>query len=144
MPLVDSSDAQSSKAKFTPGLILLTGSLVLSTLAQGQTNDVVANGSVGAGDDLLRRHCTTCHSSTRWESTGHTILGWHLVVARMRWLNGAWIGDDHQAIVDQLARRFPASREDALYEWVSGLSAMTFTAAMILATLHQRKRRRFP
>jgi hypothetical protein len=38
---------------------------------------------------LLQARCTLCHPPGNYLNQHHTLLGWHLVIARMRWLNRA-------------------------------------------------------
>jgi hypothetical protein len=75
---------------------------------------------------LLAARCSACHPADVYAARSHGWLGWHAVVLRMRWLNGAALTFGEQtAIVAELRRQAPARPADEWREWLC--------AALVLA-----------
>jgi hypothetical protein len=90
---------------------------------------------------LLEAHCTACHGTANYADKRHTVLGWHLVMLRMRYLNGAVIdAEDLGLIRDELLRQHGPTRA----EWVieSGALGLALAAAAALPWLLRRMLRR--
>lgn len=92
-------------------------------------------------DPLLVSKCTTCHTSTRWEASRHTWVGWLWLTARMRWINGAALDSDEQlAVVAKLALHYPAKDEDARNEWLLAGTITIMLAGIPVGLMLGRRR----
>jgi hypothetical protein len=88
---------------------------------------------------LLERRCTECHPAERYAATRHTEPGWHLVLSRMEWLNGAAFSwGERTELVRYLAGSQGLSGSQAALE----LSAIGAPALLLLATPWLARRRR--
>jgi hypothetical protein len=81
-----------------------------------------------------------CHAAERYVETRHTALGWHLVLLRMQWLNGAAFNPgDHSQLVAHLAEAQGLSGPDAALELAAiGVPLLAFLASWFW--LHRRRR----
>jgi hypothetical protein len=58
---------------------------------------------------LLEARCGSCHALDALANTRHTLLGWHLTIARMRWWNGASMSQSEAlTLAAHLAERQPS------------------------------------
>jgi hypothetical protein len=79
---------------------------------------------------LLQARCTLCHSADNYLNRRHTLLGWHLVILRMRAFNRAPLAlDEHAVLAAELARVRPAAGVDALVEVALGTGAVALPLA---------------
>ena len=68
---------------------------------------------------LLEQRCTGCHPADSFSGIRHTPLGWHLVVLRMDWLDGANLdAGDRPVLVAHLSEIQGLAGRDALFELV--------------------------
>lgn len=84
---------------------------------------------------LLQSRCTLCHPADKYLNQRHTVIGWHLVILRMRWLNRAPIAiEDHAMLASELAQVRPAQGTDALAEYTlaGGVLTMLLSASLLL------------
>jgi hypothetical protein len=94
---------------------------------------------------LLEARCTACHDASNYAGKRHTVLGWHLVMLRMRYLNGAVIDAEERGLIrDQLLRQHGPTRA----EWVIEFGALGLASAAaaalpwLLRRVLRRRRRR--
>lgn len=75
---------------------------------------------------LLDARCTQCHPAENFLNARHTLLGWHLVVGRMRWVHRAPFNWSEQRIVArELVRQRPVAADGAAIEWAAAAGAVT-------------------
>lgn len=92
---------------------------------------------------LLQARCTLCHPPGNYLNQYHTLLGWHLVIARMRWLNRAPLGSGEQFVLAlELARLRPAPADEAAIEYGLGAGAAALPALAGWAAWRWVRRRR--
>lgn len=94
---------------------------------------------------LLKARCTLCHPADHYLHQRHTVIGWHGVILRMRWLNGAPIAlDEHAVLAGELARVRPAQGTDALVEHglVATASTLLLAVPLLAGWASNRRRRR--
>lgn len=103
----------------------------------------ISSATARPADELLLRKCTSCHTSTRWETSCHTGIGWWWLTARMRWINGAALDwAEHAAVVDSLAFHFPARNEAAREEWaLAGIFVIPLIGLPVWLIFRQRRRK---
>lgn len=78
---------------------------------------------------LAEARCTECHPAAQFEGKHHGWVGWSLVVARMRFLNGAVIsGHEAAIIIPHLVAEQGDPREDAA--WGAGLFILLIGSAL--------------
>lgn len=100
-----------------------------------------ASASAQPLDPLLVRKCTTCHTSSRWETSRHTWVGWWWLTARMRWINGAALdSSEHLEVVGRLAAQYPATGEDARNEWLLAGAIPVMLAGIPVGLVMKRRR----
>lgn len=74
-----------------------------------RARQIAAYARLPAGERLTAEHCGACHALDSLASIHHTLPGWHLVIARMRYWNGADIPyREARLIAAHLAARQPA------------------------------------
>ena len=94
---------------------------------------------------LLKARCTLCHPPNNYLNQAHTMLGWHVVIARMRWLNRAPLEWDEQFVVAaELARLRPAAAGTAAIEFGLGAGAAAVPTLAGWAAWRWMRRRRQP
>jgi len=92
---------------------------------------------------LLQSRCTLCHLADNYLNQRHTALGWHGVIARMRWLNRAPIAwDEHFVLANELARLRPAAAADAVLEVGAGTAALALPLVLLWGLGRWRRQRR--
>lgn len=94
---------------------------------------------------LLQARCTLCHPADNYLAQHHTLIGWHLVILRMRWFNRAPIAlDEHAVLAGELTRVRPAAGSDALVECAlgAGAAALSLAAALLFGWGLKRRGRR--
>lgn len=94
-------------------------------------------------DRLLQARCTLCHPADNFLNVHHTLLGWHLVIGRMRWLNRAPLDWDEQVVLaGELARLRPAAADAVTIEYGFGVGAIVLPPLAGWAVWRWMRRRR--
>lgn len=92
---------------------------------------------------LTERRCTLCHTPDNYSRSGHTWLGWQMVVLRMQYLNHCPLEPGERGvIVAHLSATQPAPLGEALMEWGACLMAVLIPVALGAAAWAWRRRSR--
>lgn len=94
-----------------------------ATLAE-QARQAEARARRPLAERLFEERCGLCHAPEQLAHIRHTRLGWQMVIARMRWLNGAPLTlAEGNLLASYLAQRQGAQGVAAVLEWVGWLVA---------------------
>ncbi len=89
---------------------------------------------------LTAQRCTLCHSPENYTSKHHTWLYWRLVVARMVWLNAAFIAPEEQTVIaGHLAAAYPARGEEIVSEYGLPILGLALLSGMVQVARRFRK-----
>ncbi len=92
---------------------------------------------------LTEARCTDCHPETVYLQSSHTALGWALVGARMKWLNGAGLAPEEVAVIaTHLAENRPASGARTALEYGLALGVLILPLAGVGLWQWLRRRQR--
>lgn len=95
------------------------------------------------GERLLEQHCAQCHRPDNYLGKRHTPLGWHLVLWRMRLLNGAPLAwGEQRVIAAELVRLGSPAPSVVAYEYGAAAGALLAPLALVGWAVARRRRRR--
>lgn len=89
---------------------------------------------------LTEMRCTACHVAGHYTQNGHTLLGWWLVVLRMKEVNKVDLDwNEATLIVAHLSNLHPATLGDAMLEWGALLLGVGLPIAGVAYSRRRRK-----
>jgi hypothetical protein len=93
---------------------------------------------------LIEARCNGCHRGEDYGGKRYGWLGWHSVILRMQFLNGAQLGPHERGvIVRYLAAEQPAAASRLILEWAIAAATCLAVAltAFVLPCLRRRRRK---